>query len=261
MSGAAPALLSGLAAIVAVVVLLSPAAQPPARHPLHRGAPVLLVLTASAAVLLLAGPGRLVPVLLVTAGGGAGLALWRRRRRRRAAHLVAERVREACEQLAAELGAGLTPGDALTQAARAWPVLAPAAEAHRMGADVPQALRHASDGDGAGDLRLLAAAWQVTHRTGQGLAASVGRVAGDLAAARQTRRVVEGELASARATARLVAGLPVLAWLMGSGAGGDPIGFLLGSPLGWACLAAGGVFGVAGLWWIESIARDVDQTA
>jgi tight adherence protein B len=244
---------------VAVALLLSSPAPAPVRLHRRRRWWGLLLLPACAAVLLVAGPGLLVPVLVTGAGGAVGLALWRQRRRRRVAHAVAERVREACEQLASELGAGLTPGDALAQVAQAWPVLAPAAEAHRMGADVPQALRHASAGDGAGDLRLLAAAWQVTHRTGQGLAASVGRVAGDLTAARRTRRVVEGELASARATARLVAGLPLLAWLMGSGAGGEPLGFLLGSPLGWACLALGMAFGIAGLWWIEAIARAVEE--
>ena len=62
------------------------------------------------------------------------------------------------------------------------------------------------------------------------------------------------------ATARLVAALPFLAWGMGTGAGGSPISFLLGSPLGWACLAAGAGIGLAGLWWIEAIARDVDRT-
>ena len=81
---------------------------------------------------------------------------------------------------------------------------------------------------GPRDLRVVAAAWQVAHHTGDGLAATVDRVAESLRAAGATRRVVAGELASARATARLVAGLPVLALAMGSGAGGDPWGFLLG---------------------------------
>jgi tight adherence protein B len=171
--------------------------------------------------------------------------------------VVGERVREACEQLAAELAAGRPPGDALGQVASTWAFLEPAAAAFRVGADVPGALLALSHAPGAGDLRLLSAAWQVSQRTGQGLAAATHRVAVELVLARRTRRIVDGELASARATARLVAALPVVAWAMGSGAGGSPLGFLLGSPAGWACLAAGTGIGLAGLWWIETIARDV----
>jgi tight adherence protein B len=246
-------------AMVAVLLWTAPTTARRRGGPVARSAAPALV--AAGATAVVAGPDRLVPALVVGAASWAGWALWRRRRRRRDEQAVAERVRETCDHLAAELTAGRPPGDALAQVAASWPFLAPAEAAFTVGADVPDALRQLATEPGAGDLRLLAAAWQVAHRTGQGLAASVHRVAADLVSDRRTRRVVDGELASARATARLVAALPCVAWAMGSGAGGAPLTFLLGSPVGWACLAAGAALGLAGLWWIETIARDVDRSA
>ena len=190
---------------------------------------------------------------------GVGWLLWLRRRERRVAEATSHRVLDTCEQLAAELASGQPPGAALSRAADEWPALAPVAEAFRVGTDVPAALRSVAGRPGAGDLRLLAAAWHVAHRTGQGLADAVDRVARELVAARATSRVVQGELASARATARLVAVLPAVALAMGSGVGGDPVGFLLRTPAGWLCLALGLIFGLAGLWWIEALARNVDS--
>jgi tight adherence protein B len=242
-------------AALAVLLLIRPPVRIPAGP--RRAFPALALLALVAALLL----PQLGALGLVLAGAAAGAhGLWRRRRRRRAAEVVAAQVQETCELLASELAAGRPSGEALDRAATSWPALAPVAEAFRVGADVPDALRDvAADLEGARDLRVVAAAWQVAHRTGEGLGAAVDRVAETLRAAGATRRLVAGELASARATARLVAGLPVLALAMGSGAGGDPWGFLLGTPAGLACLAGGLAFGFAGLWWIEAIAAEAER--
>jgi tight adherence protein B len=57
----------------------------------------------------------------------------------------------------------------------------------------------------------------------------------------------------------VVACLPVVALLMGSGAGADPWAFLLGHPVGLACLAGGTGCGIAGLTWIVALARDGER--
>jgi tight adherence protein B len=200
-------------------------------------------------------------VVVAAAGSLAvvgGSLIWQRRRDRRARALTAVGVLDACEVLAAELAAGRPPGHALAESARRWPGLAPVVDAWSLGSDVPTAFRRVALVPGAADLRVVAAAWQVAHHSGNGLAHAVSRVASRIRAQRQTQRVVTSELASARATARLVAALPVVALGMGSGAGGNPWRFLLDTPVGWACLVAGLGFGIAGLWWIEAIADQAD---
>lgn len=251
------ALAAGCAAL-ALVLWLPPSPRALSRGVAPRLGPATWVLTPLVAfVALTVLPVVSVGVLAVAAMSLAGAGrLWRRRAVRLAADREAARVLESCEQLAAELGAGQPPGTALQRVATDHPTLTSAAEAFLLGADVPTALRDAARHPGARDLRLLAAGWQVAHRTGSGLAAAVGSIATSLRAAEATRRLVAGELASARATARLVALLPFLALAMGSGAGGDPWRFLLGTPPGLGCLAAGLALGLTGLWWIEALTGD-----
>lgn len=217
-------------------------------------------LAATVLVAVAAATPRQVALLVIVGGAAwAGGVLLRRRRAARLAEQTSVRLLEACEQLTGELVSGQPPAAALEHCASQWRLVAPVAEAFRVGADVPGAWREAARRPGADDLRLVAAAWQVSHRTGAGLASALEHVTADLRARRVTRRVVAGELASARATARLVAVLPVLALTFGSGTGGDPWAFLLGHPLGLGCLGLGLTFALAGLAWIEALAREVER--
>ena len=176
-------------------------------------------------------------------------------RRRRAARSDARAVVEVCDVLGAELAAGRPTGAALATAAERWRPLRPVVEAFHLGSDVPDAWRElASQRPGARDLRLVAAAWQVSHQTGHGLAHALSRTAHGIRTRQRTQRVVESELASAGATARLVSALPLVALLMGSGAGGSPWRFLLTTPAGLGCLLLGVLLLVLGLVWIERIA-------
>lgn len=203
-------------------------------------------------------PGLLVPCLVLAAGVWGGRLIWRSRTAVRAAEVGSRRMAEVCDLIASELSAGRPAEAALDEAADAWSAIRPVAEACRLGGDVPAAFHDVACTPGAGDLRLLAAAWAVSQRTGGGLGSATRRVADAVRREQATRRTVAGELASARATARLVAGLPILALMMGSGAGADPWSFLLRTPWGWLCLASGLSVGLAGLWWIELIAREAE---
>lgn len=249
----AGALAGGFAALA--VLLVRPV-------PLGRPVPVWawLVVWASAvwcAVVVV--PWRLLLPVGVVAGTVAALLAVRRRHRSAArAALTGDRVQEICEVMAAELAAGLPTAGTLRSAARVWEPMSGVAHAHSLGASVPDKLRELSTGPGAGDLRLVAAAWQLAHRSGAGLAEALGGVAEGLRETAATRRTVRSELASARSTARLMAGLPLFTLLMGSGAGGNPFAFLVGSPIGLGCLVVGALLTVLGLWWIESIAASVE---
>jgi tight adherence protein B len=224
-----------------------------------RSGPALVALVVAAAVGVVALVGSPEPAFLalVLAGGAAGAhRLWRQRARAALTEQTRDRVLECCDLLAAELAAGQPAEAALVQAAEAWPAMGPGAQCQAYGGDVPAAFRRAALEPGAEGMALVAAAWHVSHQTGHGLADALGRVAQALRDARATDRVVRGELASARATARLVAALPLVALAIGAGSGGDPLSFLLGTPIGLACLASGLGLGLAGLAWIERLASE-----
>lgn len=183
-----------------------------------------------------------------------GWVLLRRRRHNRAAAARAERLVEMCEALSAELRAGQPPEHALTHACEDWPELAPVVAAADIGADVPGALRRAAATPGLRGLEEVASAWQVSLTSGAVMSTAVAGVADSARRRQATARLVASELAAARATAVLLALLPVGVLGLGSGLGGDPVGFLLSTTVGLVSLAAGMGLGLLGLLWVEHIA-------
>lgn len=211
---------------------------------------------AGAALVLMDGTRLLLALVLLGAAGGAGL-LARRARSARAADRRQALVVDVCEALVGELRAGQPLTASLEHCLEIWPAFEPVVAAGRLDADVPGALRRLAAVPGAEGLREIASAWQVSQRSGSGLAAALSHVALTARERQGTRRLVQGELASAQATARLVAGLPVVSLAMSAGIGGDPWHFLLATPLGVGCLGLGALFAFAGLLWIDRIAATV----
>lgn len=248
--------LAGLAAGAAVALALHPVPGRAGLSGARRSWWVALPVVAFG----LATAGSVLPALVlgVAALGALGIrVLLDQHRQRTEATLTSRWVLETCELLGSELAAGQSPLIALQRAAEEWEVLRPVAEAGGLAGDPAAVLVELSRSPGASELRLVAAAWTVAHRSGSGLSDVLDRVADTLRERRATRRVVESELASARATARLVAALPVVMLLLGGGHGSGAWTFLLGHPAGLACLAAGVTLGLLGLWWIERIAAGV----
>jgi tight adherence protein B len=188
--------------------------------------------------------------------GGVGW-LCTRTRRRRAVQACRRRTIESCDALVAELRAGQPAVLALARAADHHPLLVPAAGACALGGDVAAALRGAASEPGAGGMHAVAAAWRVADGTGAGLVAVLSRVVEGLRADDSSGADVEAALTPARATARLLAVLPVFGLLLGSGLGGDPVGFLLTTAVGHALLLGGVTLALAGTVWVERIADRV----
>ena len=175
-------------------------------------------------------------------------------RREAASRRVA--VIELCSALGAELRSGATAPDALIAASRdvaAVEHLAAVAAAPH--GDVAQALRATAARNGGAGLRRLAACWQVSERSGSGLARSVSRLAATLRDEEQVRREVAAQLAGPRATAVLLALLPVFGLAMGNALGANPLAVLVSTPLGQGCLVLGLLLEVAGLLWTARITR------
>ncbi|WP_424528431.1 type II secretion system F family protein [Sphaerisporangium viridialbum] len=236
---------------------------------------VVAVFLAVAAALLWTGPDPETARLLSLIRSRDGETRWRfaarllrlARRPSRAREAAAWRIAsiELCQSLVAELATGRTPGEALARAASCLEppdpgVLRPVIAIARDGGDVATALERAAPDHGGEGLVRLAACWRVSLTVGGGLAALVERVGVSLREAEAHRSEVAAQLAGPRSTARLLAILPVLGLLLAAGLGLRPLSFLFGGLAGFACLSAGVLLDLTGVWWTNRLVAHAQRT-
>ncbi|EYT65258.1 secretion protein F [Dietzia sp. UCD-THP] len=180
----------------------------------------------------------------------------------------------ALDDASSALRAGAGPEEALHRAAEGASsgdpgvaeILSSAASHARLGGDVATALHEAatwqadvasasSAGVGGADRVAgeLAGAWHLATRHGVVLAEVVDGLRADVASRRERAVRVDAALAGPRATAVILTGLPGFGVLLGSGFGADPLGVLVGGPIGGALCLIGAGFLAAGLMWTERI--------
>lgn len=207
--------------------------------------------TAAAASAGMRGVAFTLPVMLVA---GTTTILARRFVRRRRAARQRKAVSHACTMLAAQMGVGQIPLDALRSVAPDCPMLIPAVHTADLGGDVVQQWRRQSVEPGQGGLADLARAWQLSVNTGASMTNVLDDVARALGDDEALDLVITSEAAGPRASGKIMAGLPLVAMAMGYLMGGDPVGFLFGSPIGWASLSCGVLFACGGVLWMDRVA-------
>lgn len=209
---------------------------------------------AAMAALLIVRPPRRASLLRRRASGWIS-ALRRRLLPRRQRTRLRGELRDALAEVVADIRAGQPPERALARAlSERHDTIAPRTlAATRWGGDVADALRDDARGSSQPLLASAAACWSVAAAQGAGLADSLDRLVAQDRRAEEVRRQLEAHLAAPRATARMLALLPAFGLLLGIAVGGDPLGWLLGTPLGLGCMVLGLLLVAAGLTWASRI--------
>lgn len=203
-----------------------------------------------------ARPTSLVPLARRSVSSARHRLMSRKRRAQTRAAL-----REAFAEVVADVRAGQPPARALSRALadRDASIAPRTLAATRWSGDVVSALRDDSLAADQPILASAAACWSVASAQGAGLADALDRIVTQDRRAEEVRRQLEAHLAAPRATARMLALLPALGLLLGVAIGGDPLGWLLGTTPGWACLALGLILIAAGLAWATRIVARTER--
>jgi tight adherence protein B len=179
------------------------------------------------------------------AGWGSRALAARSRRAAEDARLLG--LAEALGVLSAELRAGRPLPDAVTAASAASPD-------RQLGQEFALALR-ARPPDRAAELLPVAAAVELSMRTGCSLAAVAAALEDDLRARHRHRLELRTATAGPRASAVVLAGLPGLGLAMGAGIGADPWRVLTTTGAGQVLLVVGVLLELAGVAWVGRLTR------
>ncbi|UYM03367.1 type II secretion system F family protein [Solicola gregarius] len=223
-------------------------------HPLLVVVPAVAVASAVAFTTFGSRPNLLLVAVTGCAVAYAAVTLRRRTAARAVRHRRQAETVDICDAIVSELAAGSPSTRAIANVAADWSFLNPVAHCADLGGDVAQSLRNVASEPGRAALAQIAAAWEVSVRTGAGLADVLDRLSTAMRADDEARQEVVASLGAPRATARVLAVLPVFGLALGSGIGGDPLAVLLESMLGAICLAVGSALAISGLFWVERIA-------
>lgn len=164
------------------------------------------------------------------------------------------------ELLARELRSGATIPAALTAVAAHTPEarsLRPVVERVAQGGSLATELDRWAGRYPGQDGAVLGAVLQVGLRTGAALADALDRAAATLRARRAFDDEVRALTAQSRMSALLLAVAPVGFFVVFSTFDRSGLGVLLGTPVGWGCLAAGLVLDGLGFLWMRSLTRSV----
>ncbi|ROS61744.1 tight adherence protein B [Frigoribacterium sp. PhB160] len=180
-------------------------------------------------------------------------------------------VATVVERVAVLLGAGVAPASAWRHVGEAEPsdvlrsFLGGVADAAARGEAVSGALLaalgrspfpRARDGPRLeAEWRQVACAWRVAEGSGAPLGHCLRSFVAALREADRARREVEVALSGPRSAGRIVLALPPVGVLFSAGMGADAVGVLVGSPVGWTCLALGGALVEAARRWTARLVR------
>lgn len=207
------------------------------------------------------------PVLAAVLGVALGAAPVAARRRCRSLRLAAieAQVPVALDRVAGALRAGASLHGAIREAARHTP--------DPLGADLRRIARDADRGrplgaaiagwvqGGPPTVELAGAALSLGAEAGGGMAQAVDGVAATVRERRELAAEARSLATQARASAALLAVAPLLFALLVSAADPAAARFLLGTPLGAACLVTGLGLEAAGLAWMARITRAAQPTS